>query len=412
MSMKTNTIKATIFLFSFLLSAMALKPYLPLAQETEQKPDLSKFVSRLQMDYLETLNSDIVKLQKEALPVKLKSGVQDIRACLHFHSFHSHDSKGTQEEIIAGAKKNSIKAIFMSEHPSDKEDVIANGFYGVKDGVMFFPGIESNQFLVFPKTKKVPDRSVSQQELINAVHKDGGMIFIAHPEEQEDWSLQNLTGMEIYNSHADIKEEVGGKDIAKAFTGKTLRALFKAFPAYPQLAFAAIFDAPADNLKRWDELGKTQKIVGIAANDSHQNVKILTLQVDPYPVSMHHVNTHILTKKFDEKNVLENLKAGHVYVSFDWIADPTGFVFMAKQGKKNFMMGDELKFLKGIKLTGAVPLKNASLRIIKDNVMVHEQTGNTVEYEVKENGVYRLEAHVTLAGHVFPWIYSNPVYVR
>lgn len=382
------------------------------AQDDAQiKKNLEKFFKRLELPYLEMLHKDIAALVKEQVPVKLKSGYEDIRACLHFHSFHSHDSKGTLEEIIAAAKKLNIRAIFMTEHPSDKEDNIANGFYGLKDGVMFFPGTEEKQFLTFPQTKKTPDFSGTQQEYINRILADGGMLFISHPEEQQDWTLKNFTGMEIYNTHADIKEEVGG-EIAKLIKGKSLRLLFKAFPAYPQEAFAAILDAPVENLRHWDELNKTQHIVGIAANDSHQNVKIMNLQVDPYPVSMHHVNTHILVKKFDEKNLLENLRAGHVYVSFDWMADPTGFVFMAMQGKKNFMMGDEIKFAKGIKLSASVPLKSARLCLIKDGAKIYETAGSTLAYDVKEKGVYRVEAHVTLAGNDFTWIYSNPVYVR
>ncbi len=395
--------------FFFLLSVCVC---VALAQCEEKKISESKFIKRLELSYLETLHKDVASLSKDVIQVKTKSGYEDIRACLHFHSFHSHDSKGTLEEIIAAAKKLNIKAIFMTEHPSDKEDIIANGFYGTKDGVMFFPGTEEKQFLTFPKTKKMPDFSGTQQEYINRILADGGMLFISHPEEQEDWTLKNFTGMEIYNTHADLKDEFAGGDIAKAITGKALRLLFKAFPAYPQESFAAIFYAPVENLRHWDMLGETQHIVGIAANDSHQNVKIFNLQVDPYPVSMHHVNTHILIKKFDERDILKNLRAGHAYVSFDWISDPAGFVFAAAQGKEKFIMGDEIKFAKGIKLSAAVPLKSARLCLIKDGEKIYETTGNTLSYDVKEKGVYRFEAHVALAGQDFPWIYSNPVYVR
>jgi hypothetical protein len=34
------------------------------------------------------------------------------------------------------------------------------------------------------------------------------------------------------------------------------------------------------------------------------------------------------------------------------------------------------------------------------------------EYEIKEKGVYRIEVSLKHLGKYYPWIFSNPVYVR
>jgi hypothetical protein len=55
------------------------------------------------------------------------------------------------------------------------------------------------------------------------------------------------------------------------------------------------------------------------------------------------------------------------------------------------------------------------LRLIKDGqpiALAGSAERDTFKYEVKEKGVYRLEAWLKVGDESFPWIYSNPVYVR
>ena len=41
--------------------------------------------------------------------------------------------------------------------------------------------------------------------------------------------------------------------------------------------FGSIFDVPVRNLEVWDRLNQTRHVVGIAGNDSHQNVGVTVL---------------------------------------------------------------------------------------------------------------------------------------
>jgi len=77
-------------------------------------------------------------------------------------------------------------------------------------------------------------------------------------------------------------------------------------------------------------------------------------------------------------------------------------------------MGDEVPLQSGLTLTAVLPLP-AQLRLIKDGqpiALAGSAERNTLEYEVKEKGVYRLEAWLKVGDESFPWIYSNPIYVR
>src|SRR5262249_17989106 len=102
----------------------------------------------------------------------------------------------------------------------------------------------------------------------------GGKIFVAHPEEHKDWSLKGLSGTEIYNTHADFKDEA---ELISVFRPRNqagyakLLALLNAFKAYPQECFAALFDPPLDNLATFEARAKDGPRAAIAGNDYHQN---------------------------------------------------------------------------------------------------------------------------------------------
>ena len=48
------------------------------------------------------------------------------------------------------------------------------------------------------------------------------------------------------------------------------------------------------------------------------------LDLDPYRRSFRNVSTHILARTLDEPALRSALRAGHAYVSHDWMCDPTG----------------------------------------------------------------------------------------
>jgi hypothetical protein len=414
-------------------------------------------LQRLDPAYLKRAHEETAAYAQARQPVTLKSGLNDYRCVLHAHSDLSHDSRGTVKEIAEAAKAEGVAAVFLTNHPKKEVDVVAAGPKGVVDGILFFSGAEANGFLLFPGDGKLPPLDVPDQALVDSVNRTGGMVFVAHPEEHKDWSLTGLTGMEIYNTHADLMDE---RELLAALQPEDsqgyvrLFSILNAIHDYPQEGFACLFDAPSENLAHYDALAKSRVFTAIAANDSHQNTgfvlrgtsdgkiqvedalgekigmldqekqpllktllgdpkpgrEMLRRILDPYPVSFHYVSTHVLAPDRTPAALKEALKAGRTYVAFDWIADPTGTAFLASAEGRTWTIGDTVKMRPGLELRAVVPLPS-TLRLLRDGREVARVTGRTLAYQPAEPGVYRLEAALPLGGELRPWIYTGAIRV-
>ena len=226
----------------------------------------------------------------------------------------------------------------------------------MNDGVLLIAGAETKGLLVYPTQSMRGLDAGSPQEFSNLVRSRGGLTFLSHLEERMDWEIRGLTGTEIYNTHADFKDE---KNLIAAMRNPLwMITSANLFRKYPQESFSALLDYPRDYLKRWDELCEKAPHTGVAANDSHQNVglsirlvdqdkvrfedalgeKLLELHVganaalqqlakgknagdvlfqirlDHYENSLRHVGTHLLLAELTEKAVWETLEAGRAFV--------------------------------------------------------------------------------------------------
>ena len=328
-------------------------------------------LAKLKPDKLEAVHQAVLALKSQRRDIAPSGPYEDYRANIHVHSLLSHDSRGTLEEIVTAAKVVGTRVLMFTEHPSEKYDYFKEGHRGLKDGVLLIPGAETKGLLVFPRQSMRGLESGTPQEFSDLVRSRGGLTFLSHLEERMDWEIRGLTGTEIYNTHADFKDE---KRLIAAMRNPvwmiTSAGLFR---KYPQEAFSALLDYPADYLKRWDELCAKAPHTGVAANDSHQNVglsirlvskekvrfedalgeKLLEISVgtnpaleklaegksagdvlfqirlDRYEHSLRHVGTHLLMSELTEKGVWDALESGRGFVAFDWLADSTGFDFAA-----------------------------------------------------------------------------------
>jgi hypothetical protein len=279
------------------------------------------------------------------------------------------------------------------------------------------------------------------------------LIFLCHLEERMDWDIVGLTGSEIYNTHADFKDE--SKLLASLRSPVNMLALTPALAQYPQETFAGLQDYPADYLRRWDQLCKKTRLTGVSANDAHHNQAfrarllesgkvqledamgktlarldpeklpqlkaaaadkkpgelVFELDFDPYERSFRHVSTHLLMHALTEENVREALQEGRAYVAFDWMADPTGFVLRADRGAEIWPMGSEVPFGTGLRVRAEAPL-DGTFKLLRDGEIILEQNTNKIDMPLDRPGNYRVEVWLTLAGEPRPWILSNPLYVR
>jgi hypothetical protein len=419
-------------------------------------------VQRLSPERLAAVHADVEKLKSQRVEIVSRSALTDYRCILHAHAEDSDHTGGTVKEMLADAKKAGVHAILLTDHYRPPTDFIDGRPRGLKEGVLFIPGAEVHGFLAYPQKSILKRMELKGADFVNTVNVDDGMIFLSHIEERKDHSVDGLTGLEIYNRHWDAKRDKGSLLVlGQMLTDpKQLADLEKALRLYPDEVLAFQCDYPDVYLKKWDEGTRQKRLTGIAANDCHHNqvflvkmvdattvllgtnvdaddkmrkitadvrpgIKEMTkdrkagdvlarLDFDPYYRSFRNSSTHVLAPKLEESAIRSALKAGHAYVSHDWMCDPTGFRFEAVDGtgKVSASMGDEVKLSDDLKLTAKLPVP-AYIRLLRHGQEVAKSEGKAeFEFAVKEAGVYRLEAWLKLDGEWRPWIFANPVYVK
>jgi hypothetical protein len=298
--------------------------------------------------------------------------LHDFRGIIHCHSYLSHDSTGTPEQIVAACRAAGVDFVMMTDHPADPpRGEPLRGFHG---GVLFFAGAETG----------------------GRLRIEGGPVFAAHPEEFDAWDDPELAGMEIYNTHADTKGDLREPArVARALSETGIRR------------FLAFWDPPDAFLAQWDRMTQRRRFVGIAGNDAHQNVRLGRVQLDPYELVFRFVNTHVLAPALTEEAVREGLREGRAYVAFEMERSAVGFRFTADGAP----MGSEVALGNGLWLEGRLPAP-APWRLLRDGREASAGEGERFAFRARERGVYRLEAAQTIGGRRLPWILSNPVYVR
>lgn len=142
----------------------------------------------------------------------------------------------------------------------------------------------------------------------------------------------------------------------------------------------------------------------------------MEIDLDPYERSFRHVSTHLLINEITRESVWDALRSGRAYVAFDWMADPTGFVYQAEQSEdqespaKLWPMGSQLSLIEGLRLLAEAALP-VDWKLVRDGQVVSESEGKSFEFSVSEPGVYRVEAWLRFLGEPRPWILSNPIYI-
>jgi len=410
-------------------------------------------IDRLASERLKAVHLAIEKLNSERHEISRPGPLKDYRANLHVHSAFSHDSRGTIEEIVAAAKATNTSVLMFTDHPANHYDVFADGHQGMRDGVLLIPGAETNGMLLYPRDRINAFLSEKPQQLADIVTDREGLAFVSHLEERMDWNLTNITGVEIYNTHADAKDEK--RLFASIRNPLWVMNSADLFREYPQEAFSSLQDYPADYLKRWDELCSRFPHTGVSANDSHQNLgltirladdnkvrledalgkDLLTLdtqafrafkpipadakvgdilfqlRLDAYENSLRHVGTHLLMTDLSQPEVWQALKQGHAFVAFDWLTDATGFDFAAIVGDTRHEMGSSLKLKPGLQFIGQSPLA-AHWKLMRNAQLFAESDGDRLVKTIDQAGIYRVELWLNVAEESRLWVLSNPIYVN
>ncbi len=389
--------------------------------------------------------SEFNEFRKE--PANL-TGLNTYRGVMHVHSYWSHDSEGTLHDLIPAAKHTGIDFIFLTDHPRHDLDTFPRGYKGYYDGVLIEPGSEKHGFAIWPLDSVVIDWRNDNDSIASNILSAGGLVFYAHPEEPRNWASPYYQGMEIYNFHADTKDESLAPHIANFLVnGKK----------YRHWALREMFDEQVDILALWDSLNTQRQIIGFSAVDTHENQNlrarklddgriewlgpnakpfdtveinfwnrwlfnepdengwVFKLMIDTYKSGFNYITNYVLADTLTTTSLAEHIKRGHLYTAFKSLGDAKGFLFYAgnSDNEMSGILGDSIRINQAESLHAVSPLPGR-FKLIHDGKLLDTSTGEDYEYswyEPLEKGAYRIEVHITLKDKSIPWLYTNPIYI-
>ena len=353
------------------------------------------------------------------VPSELRGGMYEYIGAVHIHSTYS-DGTGELPDIVRFAGEVGLDFIMMSDHNTLRPKL--DGWEGWYDGVMLLIGYEindrkdRNHYLAFGLDKTVGVR-ISAQEYVRRGKEQGGIGFIAHPDEQRGsmpehpaypwiaWDAEDFDGIEIWNHMSEWME------------GLTEENKFQRF-IHP---LKSITYPPEITLRRWDELNRERRVVGIGGTDAHAHkadvMGFFDVEVFPYKVMFKSIHTHVLLDEPLIKGIEENFEAdkwrvydalrrGRCFVANSYHADPKGFAFFATSATETLYQGDFTLFAGPATIALHVELPQAArMRLLCNGALVREETGREMLHSVSQPGAWRVEAWIEDRG----WIFSNHI---
>lgn len=336
---------------------------------------------------------------------------------LHIHSTFS-DGSGSIEDIIKAAKKAGLSWIIITDH-NNLSGINDEGWH---DGIAVLVSeeispAENNHYLALNINKEI-SRELMPADFINEVKEQGGMGFIAHPDENPlrkngikplrwgNWDIKGFDGIEIWNSLSDWVDNYDKKK-----------------PLYCYLKRNDILTGPTPKvLKWWDDLNnKNPKIIpAVGGVDAHALIyKFMGIKVKIFPyydsfktvINRLHLDGK-LSKDFGQAKVqiYNALKEGKsTIINKAWnnkSNENNDFNFYAKNKNHHKYPGSSINLDNNTGLFINTS-KKAKLRLIYNGKIIQENTGCELVYKNPEPGKYRAEAYYKDK----PWVFTNPILV-
>ena len=342
--------------------------------------------------------------------------MHDLSCVVHLHSTHS-DGTGTVREIARAAARARADVVLLTDH--DTLAAKRNGEEGWYGDVLLLAGVEvsplgRNHYLAFGLDSEIRHRGLDACAIVEAVRDAGGFGFAAHPFSEGSKRFRR-PGMAFHGLDCDALQGIELWNMAND-AGEQLRSIPAAlrFLAMP----ARVLDHPPErNMRGWDELCRTRRMVAIGGLDAHQYGKrigpFVPVRVMAYHRSFKLVRTHVLCEEppareleHDRALIYDALREGRCYIAVEAVAPARGFRFEAADVP---MGGEAPAGLRTLHVRTPLP---ASLRLLRDGAEIARAAGTTLDADVEEPGVYRVEARRTARGRERTWIVSNPIYLR
>lgn len=344
--------------------------------------------------------------------------MHDYKGCLHIHSTYS-DGHAAVPEILEAAREAGLDYIALTDH-----DTLAArdaGLAGWHHGVLLDVGVElevGEHHAIALGLRDLADLADTPtiEAAFDAVNRNGGLAFIVHPVPVHkplfracvpgwtDWHLDGYHGVEIWPYLHDWIRDLRVRNFLSHYR-------------HPD---RWIRGPERTVLAHWDAVGRRRRVVGIGSLDNHakrapfRRLGLDFLEFFPHRRMFATVRTHVLSPdpftgrgEADSALLHRLLAEGRCYVSYDLLADATGFRFEGRRGEAAIAMGQEAKAGVETGFRVASPAA-AELRLLRDGDVVAATHGRELAATDGRPGVYRVEAF--LDGR--PWVFTNPIYLR
>ena len=331
-----------------------------------------------------------------------------IQAVPEFPGFHDYrgiidlpiKQSGMDQAGIADlARTAQIDFIFLADRaqPGDTDF----GIGGFTNDILFIPGgafdVGGSQ-IIAANIHDAIKPNLTPNDLIGAIHDQGGIAIATDPSKfasSEDYALADA--MEVYSQRSAW--------LAQSPTTLYLRAIFSG----PDHFLAGLDLRPDANLTLYDRMTAGARVALLAGMGEADNLNVLGAKVGTLPQLFLFCTTHLLAQERDSAPLLEALRLGHSYASFDYLGYVGAFTFFGRVGDTTTMMGDELRLAPGLSLKTELPAPADRIAMLQNGAEVASaENATTLDFAPKSTGAYRIEAY--RGGRM--WILSNPVYVR
>lgn len=379
-------------------------------------------------------------------PIRAVERLHEYHGNIHMHTTYS-DGGGPFDELVDGAVRAGLDFVIVTDHNvlvRDKEE-------GYRRGVLTLVGQEvndreraalGNHLLCLGVENDVSGLARDPQALIDGVKEQGGLAFLAHPIEErtslfpqlypwESWEVTGYHGVELWNYLSSFR----------GFTTSYVRTALVAY--FPHLFARGPLPAM---LQKWDVLTQSRPVVALGGTDVHAihyRRGPISKRFLNYEACARALNTHILTDSpmlgqpaggdsdyvhanvlHDRKLVLDALRGGRCWVGHDLLGLTRGFRFWAEGTCTSLgagpgetgplaLMGDTVPLQGGGSMRLRVELPQAAeVRLVRNGRTITQGRAQTLSYDVRDTGVYRVEVWKHRWGKLRGWIFSNPIYVR
>jgi len=331
-----------------------------------------------------------------------------IEAAPEFPGFHDYrgivdlpmKASGMDQSGIADlAKTSQLDFIFLADRvqPGDTDF----GIGGFTNDILFISGgafdVGGSEIIGVNLHEPIKP-NLTPNDLISAIHDQGGLAIAADPSKfvsSEDYALADA--MEVYNDRTAW--------LAQNPTTLYFRAIFFGTDHF----LTGLDLRPDANLALYDRMTGGARVAMLAGMGAPDNLNVLGAKVGTIPQLFLFCTTHLIARERDTAPILEALRLGHSYASFDYLGYVGAFVFFAHARDTIAMMGDEIHLAPGLTLKAELPAPADRIAMLQNGAEVTSvNNATTLEFAPKSAASYRIEAYRN--GKL--WILSNPIYVR